>query len=133
MDHGKLKFAKKPLRLQQCKTLPTTKKPTPAAVEAAKAKSIVKPGPAPKGNPLLGEKIRDLSKEERKVVKSTDAERQARRLAKKKQSMKLGKEQEKGAVKLDSGRKKDKFAKPKAKKGKGRSAAAISKMKGSRE
>ena len=38
----------------------------------------------PKGNPLLGESIKDLSKEDRKVAKSADAERMARRVAKKK-------------------------------------------------
>lgn len=131
LDHKKLKFAKKPLRLQQCKTLPTIKKPPPTA--EPKSKTAVKPGPMPKGNPELGDKIRDLSKDERKVVKSADADRQARRMAKKKMKMAMGKEQERGAVKLDSGRRKDKLAKPKAKKGRGRSAHAISKMKGARE
>ena len=38
----------------------------------------------PKGDPSLGVKISHLTKEERKKVKSTDADRVARRLAKKK-------------------------------------------------
>lgn len=40
--------------------------------------------PVIKGDPRLGEKIAGLSKEERKKVKATDADRVARRLAKKK-------------------------------------------------
>jgi nucleolar protein 12 len=89
-------------------------------------------GPVPKGNPKLGDAIKDLSKEERKIYKSTDSERQARRLAKKK--MKAGFEQDRntGAVKLDTGRSKDKHVKPTAKKSRARNAAAVSKMKGSR-
>jgi nucleolar protein 12 len=89
-------------------------------------------GPVPKGNPRLGDAIKDLSKEERKMYKSTDAERQARRMAKKKSKVAFDQDRNTGAVKLDTGRSKDKHVKPKAKKSKARSAHAVSQMKGSR-
>lgn len=38
----------------------------------------------PKGDPALGDRLRGLDKDSRKVVKSGDADRVARRLAKKK-------------------------------------------------
>jgi nucleolar protein 12 len=131
MDEKKFRFAKRPLRVQACKTLPYGARTTPAQNDAQKTRTKHK-GPMPKGNPKLGDAIKDLSKEERKIYKSTDAERQARRLAKKK--LKAGFDQDKntGAVKLDTGRSKDKHVKPKAKKSKARSAHAVSQMKGSR-
>jgi nucleolar protein 12 len=128
IDPTKLKFAKKPLRVQPAKTLPT-----PMARVAPEPKDKAKPARVvvPKGDPQLGDKLKDLSKDERKAAKSADAERQARRLAKKQKRSAMQRE-EKGAVKLGptkpSGRKADK-----AKKGRVRSAHALSKMKGSRE
>lgn len=89
----------------------------------------------PKGNPLLGEKIKDLPKDERKLVKATDAERQARRLAKKKLRGGMEKDsRSSGAVKVTLGRgdKERSFKAPKAKKGRVRSGNALKKMKGSR-
>lgn len=133
MDESKFRFAKKKLRVQPCKTLPAKPRPDRNAKDSTKTASTPKPAFIPKGNPKLGEAIKDLSKEERKVYKSTDADRQARRLAKKKLKAGFDKDRNTGAVKLDSGRGKDKHVKPKAKKSKGRSAAAVSKMKGSRE
>lgn len=151
IDDSKLRFAKKPLRIQRAKTLPSAPKPAPkptAAVATGSTKpgQFTKPGqtarpaprpvhtgPIPKGNPLLGDKIRDLSKEDRKVAKSTDAERQARRMAKKKLRGKMGKEQEKGAVKLVATKgEKARGKKVVAKKGRVRSSNALQKMKGSR-
>lgn len=86
---------------------------------------------------MLGETIKDLSKEERKVVKSADAERMARRVAKKKARTALERSGAatgggmKERVKLDGGMGgggKGKKAKPgvglKAKKSRVRSAAA---------
>lgn len=134
MPSQKLKFAKKPLRVQPCKTLPSYVKVHTAPAKADKAAKAKQPtGPLPKGNPLLGEKIKDLSKEERKVVKSTDAERQARRLAKKKHKV-ATEHKETGAVKLaatkaEKGRRAKKVT---AKKGRVRSSHALSKMKGQR-
>ncbi|WWC60308.1 uncharacterized protein I303_102878 [Kwoniella dejecticola CBS 10117] len=155
LDSKKIKFAKRYLRVQPCKTLPSTNtlnntiktiasKATASSSsgktdkdkdkKGSKVKSYVSAGPIPKGNPKLGEKIKDLSKEERKVFKSSDADRQARRMAKKKAKHALERN-EKGAVKLNltkNERERTKGAKPKAKKGKKRAPSAIAKMKGSR-
>ena len=94
MEEGKLKFAKRKLRLQRCKTLPgrssnkrsvvpgdSTSPPTPRA----RGPPVPIPIPAiPKGDPSLGGKLAHLSKDKRKEIKSADADRVARRLAKKK-------------------------------------------------
>ncbi|WVR03809.1 hypothetical protein IAU60_000805 [Kwoniella sp. DSM 27419] len=152
MEASKIRFAKRTLRVQPCKTLPTsstlnntikklaaganTGKPgdMKGGAGAAKSKPYVRSGPIPKGNPKLGEKIKDLSKEDRKIAKSADADRQARRMAKKKARHNMEKS-EKGAVKLNltkSEKERTKGAKPKAKHGKIRGPNAIAKMKGSR-
>lgn len=141
LSSQKLKFAKKPLRLQAARTLPG-KKPviaTPSAGTSSDRKDSSAPrraaptGPLPRGNPALGDKIKDLSKDERKVAKSADAERQARRMAKK--AAKVARDHtEKGAVKL-AATKADKNRTAKkvtAKKGRVRSAHALTKMKGKR-
>jgi len=154
IDQAKLRFAKKPLRVQRAKTLPSSNvgkpaakaatgttanganKNAPAAKDKAKKPAAAKPlqsGPIPKGNPLLGEKIKNLSKEDRKVAKSADDERQARRLAKKKMRGKMGSEAEKGAVKLHATKgEKSRGKKVVAKKSRVRSSNALTKMKGSR-
>jgi nucleolar protein 12 len=151
VDDSKLKFAKKHLRIQRAKTLPSkAAAPKPAKQGGARGKehkgkeqgsrtatatarpAMSRPaGPIPKGNPLLGEKIRGLSKDERKVAKSADEERQARRMAKKKLRGKM--DVEKGAVKLlPSKGEKARGKKVVAKKSRVRSSHALSKMKGSR-
>lgn len=146
VDDSKLRFAKKPLRIQRAKTLPSQRpKPTTIDPKARPSKPDQKPtktyskptlkptGPAPKGNPLLGAKIRDLSKDERKVAKAADEDRQTRRLAKKKLRGKMGAEAEKGAVKLlPSKGEKARGKKVVAKKSRVRSSNALAKMKGSR-
>ncbi|KAI0720590.1 hypothetical protein C8T65DRAFT_567599, partial [Cerioporus squamosus] len=103
LDESKLKFAKRKLRVQRCKTLPggpklRASKPTRAPSSSAPSgsrsgPSSSRPAPAhrlvpatkhmPKGNPELGAKLAHLPKEERKKVKASDPERVARRLAKK--------------------------------------------------
>ncbi|KAI0632212.1 hypothetical protein C8Q77DRAFT_1210519 [Trametes polyzona] len=106
MESGKLKFAKRKLRVQRCKTLPggpkltAAKPPRASASSSSKTPSASKVGAAarhaphpsrvtlvpvhvPKGNPELGAKLAHLPKEERKRAKATDADRVARRLAKK--------------------------------------------------
>ncbi|KAI0372262.1 hypothetical protein BV20DRAFT_964390 [Pilatotrama ljubarskyi] len=110
LEEGKLKFAKRKLRVQRCKTLPGGPKLTAAkAIRGAASSSKSRPGalasqagrpnagssssrpksfplvPArvPKGNPELGAKLAHLPKEERKRAKATDPDRVARRLAKK--------------------------------------------------
>ena len=135
MEAAKLKFAKRTLRVQRCKTLPGSKvKVAPASTskqEKAKGrpsetqsrpKHAVVPVPVvvPKGDPKLGEKLAGLSKESRKEAKAKDADRVARRLAKKKARNALEKsgvtprgdlkktrsrERKKGGVKINTGKK----------------------------
>ncbi|KAF8195586.1 hypothetical protein BJ912DRAFT_957479 [Pholiota molesta] len=81
LEEEKLKFAKRKLRVQRCKTAPGTKQLVTQRKERAPAVVV------PKGDPRLGEKLSGLPKEERKQIKSTDADRVARRLAKKKARM----------------------------------------------
>lgn len=135
----KLKFAKRPIRVQQCKTLPgAQKRPVLSAVPAGSKKAPKKlrtaPAVMPKGNPELGEKLKNLSKDERKAAKASDAERLARRLAKK-QAKVAAQHRETGAVKLASTKaeKNSRAKNVKAKKGRARSSNAIAKMKGARQ
>ncbi len=94
LDAAKLKFAKRNLRIQKCKTLPSGKitkrnEPTGIASRMKQARSrdtearntLV--AAVPRGDPTLGERLRTLSKEERKEAKAGDSSRVARRLAKK--------------------------------------------------
>lgn len=138
LPSAKLKFAKRPIRVQQCKTLPGPKPKAAPAVAGVTKKAPKKlrtaPAVMPKGNPELGEKLKGLSKEERKAAKASDAERQARRLAKK-QAKVARAHQETGAVKLASTKaeKNSRAKNVKAKKGRARSANAVAKMKGARK
>ena len=92
LEQDRLKFAKRKLRVQRCKTLPGAPKvPLPRIAGQQKSSIEKQPGrprpsaaPVLKGDPKLGEKLIGLSKEERKKAKATDADRVARRLAKKK-------------------------------------------------
>jgi nucleolar protein 12 len=95
MEPSKLKFAKRKLRIQRCKTNTT---PSKLGDSNQRVKNSVVAGTAPangktaslkldrklhKGDPLLGERIKSLSREERKEVKKQDANRLARRMEKK--------------------------------------------------
>jgi nucleolar protein 12 len=140
LPSSKLKFAKKPLRVQPCKTLPSHirihgKDAASGGKDkaAVAAKRALPAGPIPRGNPALGDKIKDLSKDERKAVKATDADRLARRMAKKKLKV-ASAHKETGAVKLAATKaeKKRTDKKVKAKVGRVRSSHALSKMKGQR-
>lgn len=86
MEQSKLKFAKRTLRVQRCKILPSGSKTDKAAglknANASKVTGLLSTN-VPKGDPSLGEKLATLSKEERKQVKAADANRLARRMAKK--------------------------------------------------
>jgi nucleolar protein 12 len=154
----KLRHAKRNLRVQPCKTLPSAlggREIKAAPTKDAKGKPLTKSGkperkppvvkkvapvilPKVHGDPALGDKIATLSKDERKAFKSTDATRLARRAAKK-QSAKLkdamaGKRDKvkldvKGTSKKLSGGK----DKSKAKKSRVRSEHAAKKMKGKRD
>ncbi|KAH7915476.1 hypothetical protein BJ138DRAFT_1141845 [Hygrophoropsis aurantiaca] len=94
LEEGKVKFAKRKLRVQRCKTLPGTSLEYKAAPSSKGPNSIAtsaisQPITVPKGDPTLGTKLAHLSKEERKQAKSSDTDRLARRLAKKKARMAL--------------------------------------------
>jgi nucleolar protein 12 len=86
LEETKLKFAKRKLRVQRCKTLPGSKISVTAKPKRKEAHAAIV---VPKGDPLLGEQLAGLSKDERKQRKSMNAERVARRLAKKKARMAL--------------------------------------------
>ncbi|KAI0087888.1 hypothetical protein BDY19DRAFT_994771 [Irpex rosettiformis] len=122
LEESRLKFAKRKLRIQRCKTLPGASKPAksppshaskhtksgrPERSQRAAAASVS----VPKGDPTLGSKIAALSKEERKKVKSTDADRVARRLAKKKAKALA----DKGIKSRDGGKDKERVRKRPAK------------------
>ncbi len=105
MEPSQLKFAKRKLRVQRCKTIPGTKLPSSVKLSTnanagtksnsksenpkSRASQTHPPTPitVPKGDPTLGAKLANLSKEDRKKAKSSDADRIARRLAKKKARM----------------------------------------------
>ncbi|KAG9119671.1 hypothetical protein FRC07_005189 [Ceratobasidium sp. 392] len=115
MELGTIKLAKRKLRIQRCKTLPgaTLPKPKPKEQPPANPARTIKPDKSgatsrrapislvPRVDPTFGDRIRSLSKDERKAVKSSDADRVARRLAKKKARVVM----ERGARK--AGRKED--------------------------
>ncbi|TDL22968.1 hypothetical protein BD410DRAFT_769344 [Rickenella mellea] len=111
MEQEKLKFAKRKLRVQRCKTVPSsgtlskvrsTDKTSSSSSTPGRRTSIAgvpKPTPIiPKGDPSLGERLAGLPKEVRKQTKASDADRVARRLAKKKARNAL----EKAGVKTQS-------------------------------
>lgn len=106
MEAGKLKFAKRKLRVQRCKGSSGPSLPD-RVTKGSKKRELNQKGPAPKpgernsasdpvrkhvkGDPKLGERLKGLSKEERKEAKKSDAIRQARRLEKKKAKVTLEK------------------------------------------
>ncbi|KAJ2915888.1 hypothetical protein MD484_g4503, partial [Candolleomyces efflorescens] len=107
LEEPKLKFAKRKLRVERCKTIPGTSfkiKSTPSARPSSSSSSSTtsssskKPTRAtstpptiiPKGDPTLGERLAHLPKAVRKDVKRNDGDRVARRLAKKKARMAMG-------------------------------------------
>lgn len=108
MEPSQLKFAKRKLRVQRCKTIPGTKLPSSVKLSSkgqtnAKAKPKSEkltprspqthppiPLTVPRGDPTLGTKLVNMSREERKKVKASDSDRVARRLAKKKARMAMG-------------------------------------------
>ncbi|KAI0667613.1 hypothetical protein C8Q78DRAFT_993946 [Trametes maxima] len=136
LEEGKLKFAKRKLRVQRCKTLPGGPKLT--AAKSARPSKLSKPshpgasapstaGPSkprapqlvpvrvPRGNPALGAQLAGLPKEERKRAKAADPDRLARRLAKKRAKALA----EKG-VKSRGDRDRERVRKPKGEKAGGR-------------
>ena len=160
LEEGKLKFAKRKLRVQRCKTIPGSSIPTKNFTadnhksKTAKAQSHSKsksqqPPPigkptkqghpaqppkliiVPKGDPKLGDKLAHLSKGERKQAKAADADRVARRLAKKKARMAMGTKRKDQASSDDKKRvrvRKSPKVEPKKKKGRVRSEASVAKL-----
>jgi nucleolar protein 12 len=95
MEESKLRFAKRKLRVQRCKILPkasATDKAATSKTVSTNSAGAAPPINVPKGDPSLGEKLATLSKEERKQIKAADADRLARRMAKKKARMSLAKQ-----------------------------------------
>lgn len=106
MEAGKLKFAKRRLRVQRCKGTTGPSQPNRGA-KGSKQQGLTQKSTIPeqeggssasdpvwkrvKGDPKLGERLKGLSKEERKEAKKSDAIRQARRLDKKKEKVALEK------------------------------------------
>ncbi|KZT73879.1 hypothetical protein DAEQUDRAFT_761831 [Daedalea quercina L-15889] len=140
LEESQLKFAKRKLRVQRCKTVPGAPKivpkfakPPPTVKPSAARRPSTPRGAAPKGNPALGEKISHLPKEERKKVKASDPDRVARRMAKKQAKMLAEKGvKSKPRVERDRERKrpgeKKAVAKQAEKKGRVRSGNALAKM-----
>lgn len=103
MEMGKLKFAKRKLRVQRCKgssgpsqrdrgTKGTKQQELVQKVTTTKQAGRSDPvRKRVKGDPKLGERLKGLSKEERKEVKKSDAIRLTRRLEKKKAKVALEK------------------------------------------
>lgn len=99
----KLAFGGRKMRIQRCKTLPRLPGSAPASAspkERKPSKSAATQQPprkfkpmwkeAPHGDPSLGKKLAGMSKEDRKQAKSSDPDRVARRLAKKKMGAAIG-------------------------------------------
>jgi nucleolar protein 12 len=121
MEEVKLKFAKRKLRVQRCKTIPGSAKvksaPAARPSTASTTPHVLSSTPkirggkalltsrmpttvsVPKGDPSLGTRLANMSKEERKQAKSSDADRLARRAAKKKAKTALMKAASKGGDK----------------------------------
>jgi len=99
MDPVKLKFAKRKLRVTRCKADRNPSSPKMSSRhEATSSGEITAPGkakhpnlPKPKGDPKLGERLKGMSKEERREAKKQDANRLARRMEKKKARISLEK------------------------------------------
>ncbi|KAH0585782.1 hypothetical protein H2248_007075 [Termitomyces sp. 'cryptogamus'] len=142
----KLKFAKRKLRVQRCRTLPgssvstrqvTASKPKDKATSnASTAAKRSTPIVVPKGDPSLGEKLAHLSKDARKQYKSSDADRVARRLAKKKARMGMsgikiqGKEKVRERVRKGAGEAAKKKINTGTKKGRVRSEKSLMRRNG---
>ncbi|KAG7088611.1 hypothetical protein E1B28_012585 [Marasmius oreades] len=123
LEPSKLKFAKRKLRVERCKTLPgVSMKLSSKPKSSVKSSKPSRPTPVsvPQGDPSLGEKLAHLSKEDRKKVKATDPERLARRLAKKKARMTLATPRKDSEGIKMAGKDRDRERKTGAAKGKGK-------------
>ena len=94
LEPSMLKFAKRKLRIQRYKVIPSLSTLTSGKQDkttftvssrAEKAKATAKSSVTlPVGDPTLGKKLAGLSKDERKAAKAANEDRLKRRLAKKK-------------------------------------------------
>jgi nucleolar protein 12 len=99
LDPVKLKFAKRKLRVTRCKTDKNPSSPKITGRRGSTSSGAISiPGkaehpnlPKPKGDPKLGERLKGMSKEERREAKKQDANRLARRMEKKKARISLEK------------------------------------------
>ncbi|KAF9025780.1 hypothetical protein BDZ89DRAFT_1068023 [Hymenopellis radicata] len=91
LEEGKVRFAKRKLRVQRCKNL-TGKATASTTATTAPAPTAKAPVTVRAGDPTLGDRLAHLDKDARKKVKSTDADRVARRLEKKKARNALAKD-----------------------------------------
>lgn len=125
LEQGKIKFAKRKLRVQRCKansSASTSSRKKAEKGTAASSSSLQRnkavtggtvttprssgstsvrvptPQSIPKGDPNLGKQLEHLSKEERKIEKAANADRVARRLAKKQVKAAMTKESSKFGV-----------------------------------
>ena len=120
LEEGKIKFAKRKLRVQRCKGITSASKSSRKKTEKASSPQKSKiatggtitnprpsgptpihtpaPGSIPRGDPNLGKELQHLSKEERKKEKAANADRVARRLAKKQVKAAITKESSKFGV-----------------------------------
>ncbi|KAL0961193.1 hypothetical protein HGRIS_006162 [Hohenbuehelia grisea] len=130
LEAGTLKFAKRKLRVQRCKTLPgappiksqparpsrqasaLTSSTGPKGRAALSSKPLSAPVSVPAGDPSLGDRLAHLPKEDRKQAKAADADRVARRLAKKKARMAMA---NKGHDKLENGKPRERSRQKKSK------------------
>lgn len=121
LEQDKIKFAKRKLRVQRCKstTSTTTAKRkagrgtvvSPASLQKdetvtgrktinppsfnSRSARVATPRSMPRGDPNLGKQLENLSKEDRKRKKAANADRVARRLAKKRVKAAMTKEKSK--------------------------------------
>ena len=108
LEPDNLKFAKRKLRVQRCKVVPSGdvgahSKHPPVSIRKPKtvpAKNTPAPTPVPRGDPALGERLAGLSKDERKAAKASNADRVMRRLAKKKLKAEADKAKDKRSGKV---------------------------------
>lgn len=105
MEAGKLKFAKRKLRVQRCTGSSRSSGPSQPRTKGSKKGGLTQKGTTAeqggrtsatrpvqrpvKGDSKLGERLKGLSREERKEAKKGDAIRQARRLEKKRAKVTL--------------------------------------------
>lgn len=131
LDAARVKLSKRKLRMERCRSTSLAaaakKIARPSTEKAMSANSktrtrAIKPSPSQSAQasvvparierrPDVGESLRELSKDDRKAIKSTDAERLARRLQKK-QHKKISLTAERAKASIDASLRKTAASKP---------------------